>query len=124
MERGEGDPGGMVVVSEPVMVVEKIRKLVCAPGQTEVALAGRALILFQIDEMQALEGNCVMKLLRRLQTTSRDTIIGQCNLDELCFEDIMVCLKRKEQGDNLMVLTTKTVGNPMSAVKEWSGGSG
>lgn len=32
--------GGMVVESEPLMAMDKIRELVQAPGETELALAG------------------------------------------------------------------------------------
>lgn len=68
--------GGMVVESDPVMALENIRKLVLSPGETELALVGRALILFQIDETKAQAGDCEMVLLSKLQPKSRDRTIS------------------------------------------------
>lgn len=88
--------GGMVVQSEPVIAIEKIRRLVRTPGGTELVLDGRALMLFQTDEMYAQEGDCVMVLLSKLQQRSHDRIIIHSDLDDLSFDSVMGRLKRKE----------------------------
>lgn len=116
--------GGIVIESEPVMEVEKIHRLVHVLGETELALAGHALFLFKADETHALEEDCVIALLGKLQVISHYRIIDQCNLDDLRFENIMVCSKRKELEDNIKVLTTRTASAPVPAVREWSSGSG
>lgn len=86
----------LVVESTHATVMDRLRTMKKNTEETELSFADRAHLVFQTNEASTTEVECLSVVLGKLATQSQDHIMEQSSLEELTFDDVLKCLRRRE----------------------------